>query len=355
MISKEEFCQVFEELTGHVADFLRSSGMPQDAIDHITKTMHYNIPGGKMNRGLSVVEIVKMLDSNSGKIDLDLNSETIKLDAGRIKLDAGRIKSAVVLGWMVEWLQGFFLVADDIMDESEKRRGQPCWYLLDGIGKKAINDCLLLQSCMHHLLKFYFGKEPFYTELVDQFLLITFKTELGQLLDLMGSADKGVVDYDRFTLQRYWLIAQYKTANYSFVLPARLAFILCNVSLPKHVEEGLIELGKFFQVQDDYLDVYGDTLETGKIGTDIQEGKCSWMSLKLLELMDQKDQQIFKAHYGQAAHVDLIKQLYCKYDLKAEYERFHDAMKVQFESQFQSDPHFWLINVFAKRIFGRRK
>jgi len=35
---------------------------------------------------------------------------------------------AMAVGWCIEWLQAYFLVADDIMDESITRRGQPCWY-----------------------------------------------------------------------------------------------------------------------------------------------------------------------------------------------------------------------------------
>eukprot|EP00001_Collodictyon_triciliatum_P105175 18481_4 len=60
---------------------------------------------------------------------------------------------AKVVGWCIEWMQACFLVLDDIMDDSSVRRGQPCWYKLPDVGKMAINDGLILESCMWILLK----------------------------------------------------------------------------------------------------------------------------------------------------------------------------------------------------------
>ena len=73
-------------------------------------------------------------------------------------------------------------------------------------------------------------------------------------------------------LRRHHFIVLYKTAFYSFYLPVALAMHMAHITAPGAFAEAssiLLPLGVYFQVQDDYLDCYGDPKVIGKVGTDI--------------------------------------------------------------------------------------
>ena len=54
--------------------------------------------------------------------------------------------------------------------------------------------------------------------------------------------------------------------------------------------------------KDDYLDCYGDPSVTGKVGTDIEEKKCSWLVVQALQRISLEQMQILKVrihhHFG---------------------------------------------------------
>ncbi|KAL0600833.1 Farnesyl pyrophosphate synthase [Plecturocebus cupreus] len=204
-------------------------------------------------------------------------------------------------------LQQPSLWADDIMDSFLTCQGQMCWYQKPDVGLEAINDAILLEACIYPLLKLYCQEQPYYLNLIELFLQSSYQTEIWQILDLI-TAPQGNVDLGRFTEKRYKSIVKDKTAFYSFYLPVAVAMYMAGIDGKKehaNAKKILLEMREFFQIQNDYLDLFGNPSVTGKVGTDIQDNKCSWL--------------ILKENYGQkeAKKVALVKALYEELDLPA--------------------------------------
>lgn len=178
---KKEFSEFFDVLIKDVKDDITQYRLPPQGMKWIEDMLPYTVVGGKMNRGLTVLSALNSI--LKGNVT---PSQKIQ---------------AHVLGWSVELLQAFFLVADDMMDSSITRRGQPCWYRKSDVGMIAINDSFILESVIYRLLKKYFRMETYYVDILDLFHEVTFQTELGQLMDLI-TAPEGDVDLSRFSIEK---------------------------------------------------------------------------------------------------------------------------------------------------------
>jgi len=115
----------------------------------IEKVVDYNVQGGKMNRGIALVESYSLLENH--------------------KVSEENMTIAIALGWAVELLQAFFLVADDIMDDSHTRRMKPCWYRTNNLGVKAFNDSILLENSAYQIISSYCRDQPYYLAVIDLF------------------------------------------------------------------------------------------------------------------------------------------------------------------------------------------
>jgi farnesyl diphosphate synthase len=118
------------------------------------------------------------------------------------------------------------------------------------------------------MIKHHFGDTPYYLQLVELFINVVQKTEFGQLIDLISQPmDTTVVDLTRFTMERYKLQVKYKTAFYTFYLPVACGMITSGVTSKEAFELAsniCCIMGEYFQIQDDYLDCFGDPKVIGK-------------------------------------------------------------------------------------------
>lgn len=163
------------------------------------KALQYNVPRGKKNRGLVTVLAYKTLLNGQPADD--------------------NLRRAQFLGWCVEMLQSMLLISDDVMDHSETRRGQPCWYRQEEVGLIAINDALMIENSIYYILRKYFAAEPYYVDLLELFHEAMMITTIGQSMDLQSAGRTTAA----FTMDRYKTIVHHKTAFYTFYLPVALA------------------------------------------------------------------------------------------------------------------------------------
>jgi farnesyl diphosphate synthase len=81
-----------------------------------------------------------------------------------------------------------------------------------------------------------------------------------------------------------------------------------------------MDLGYYFQVQDDYLDVYGDPAQTGKIGTDIYDGKVTWLLCKALSLASEEQRAVIMANLR--VNQENVIEVYNQLELAKHFEEF---------------------------------
>lgn len=193
-------------------------------------------------------------------------------------------KNALPAALAVEVFHNFSLVHDDIMDDAPLRRGNETVH-----EKWNINTGILSGDAMLILAYQYFEQyEPLiFRDLAKLFSKTALEVCEGQQWD---------VDFEErtdVTLEEYLKMIQYKTA----VLVAaamKMGAIIAETSAENAnlIYDFGLNLGLAFQLQDDYLDAFGNPETFGKqVGGDIIENKKTYLYLKAVAFSAEKEAQ----------------------------------------------------------------
>ncbi|GAB1857001.1 polyprenyl synthetase family protein [Flavobacteriaceae bacterium MHTCC 0001] len=194
----------------------------------------------------------------------------------------GNYKEALNAALSIEVFHNFSLVHDDIMDDAPLRRGQQTvhekWDVNTGI---LSGDAMLIMA--YQLFENY--KASTFQSLAKLFGKTALEVCEGQQYDIDFETRNDV------TVPEYLKMIEYKTA----VLVGasmKMGAIVAGVS---ETDQNSIyafgkNLGIAFQLQDDYLDAFGDPKTFGKqVGGDIIENKKTYLYLKTLEFSSKSD------------------------------------------------------------------
>jgi len=208
----------------------------------------------------------------------------------------------------IEVFHNFSLVHDDIMDDAPLRRAKETvhekWNINTGI---LSGDAMLIMA--YQMFENY--DDTTFRKLAKLFSKTALEVCEGQQYD---------IDFETRTdvsIPEYLKMIEYKTA----VLVAaamQMGAIVADASLEE--QNSIYEFGNLlgiaFQLQDDYLDAFGDPKTFGKqVGGDIIENKKTFLYLKALEFSEQKDKdellQLFSTTPDDSSDkIDRVKQLF---------------------------------------------
>ena len=241
---------------------------------------------------------------------MDLGGKRLRPILTLISTDVlgGNHEDALDAALAVEIFHNFSLVHDDIMDAAPLRRGEKTvhkkWDVNTGI---LSGDVMLINSYQ------YFESYP--ADLFKSLIKVFSKTAIevceGQQYDMDFEIS------DDVTVPDYLKMITYKTA----VLVAaamKMGAIIARSSeeLQRSIYDYGINLGIAFQLQDDYLDAFGDPRNFGKqVGGDIIENKKTFLYIRAMELATEEEKSELKNLFSIKPHdprekIETVKQIF---------------------------------------------
>lgn len=194
-------------------------------------------------------------------------------------------KEHIFLATMIEYVHTASLLHDDVVDESDLRRGKPT------AGFKWGNAAAILTGDFMYSRAFQLMVRTKNLRICEIVAGAVNRVSEGEVIQLLNIHDT-TVDEDR-----YFEVIERKT-GVLFEAAARMSAVVAGAS--KEVEDKMAEyalcLGRAFQIIDDVLDYTGKKGNTGKnLGTDLREGKMTMPLIFALRHCSEKDAATIRA------------------------------------------------------------
>jgi geranylgeranyl diphosphate synthase type II len=191
---------------------------------------------------------------------------------------------AWLLAIALELFHNFTLIHDDIMDRAPLRRGMPTVHAKYGSSTAILSGDVMLVVGYDYISRI---QSPHIRRILQLYNQTAVKVCEGQQLDMDFEG------LERVTMGDYLQMIELKT---SVLLAASLQIgsILGGAGLGN--QQSIYQFGKnlglAFQIQDDYLDCYGDASKFGKqVGGDIVAGKKTFLLIKTLEVASEEQRR----------------------------------------------------------------
>lgn len=264
-------------------------------------------------------------------------------------------QKALYAATAIELFHNFSLIHDDIMDEAPLRRGQETVHQ-----KWNTNTGILSGDAMLILAYQYFENyEPtIFRELAKLFSKTALQVCEGQQLDINFETR------DDVAIDEYIQMIEYKTA---VLVGAALEMGAIVAETSDKNRKDIYDFGRYlgiaFQLQDDYLDAFGDVASFGKqVGGDILENKKTFLYLKALLKGTAAQQSALKQWFATTDNngeekIAQVKKIFedtkATDDIKAEIEKYTDEAIRKLEQLEIGDNYKQELKNFALDLMNR--
>ncbi len=270
---------------------------------------------------------------------------------------SNEIEKAMDAALAIEIFHNFTLLHDDIMDKADIRRNKQT------VHKKWDENIAILSGDAMMILAYQFlaRYEPvLFSKLFQVFNKTALEVCEGQQYDMNFESSQNVI------IEDYLKMIELKTSVLiaaSFKMGAIIGG--ANKSNSEHIYEYGKNLGIAFQLQDDLLDVYGETQKFGKkSGGDILANKKTFLLIQALDNASGNTKKnlidwLNKKEFNPEEKIDAVKEIYNELHIKekthAKINGFFDISIRSLENISANDDKKNELKAFAEYLMNRDK